>query len=428
MLNNDLVEYLNKYFVNPNDISAANLDAHFLTKFGVNAKQGTVHHKLFLFDYDQQTVKWTYPLSHLCRGIIVRWDVFCREWFIVSWGFNKFFNLLEPSCPITKAEYAQNPQGYRLLSKEDGTLIQLYKYEEEWRVSTRGAITTERYNDQPYTFESLFWDTVQQDVGLDKRHFCCNLDVAPSTYMFELCTPYNRIVSRYPTPRIYLIGQRELTYGRLLTHGEVDTTARKLGCRRPDFAFCNEFPTFDSLIEFAEKDALTTEPDEPEYKEGFVLYDDSKPIGKIKNKPYLLLHSIMGGHDSMFTIKNIVRCYFGGTLDDIYSALPEVLQKGADTLKQGFADLVAQLVAAVAEVNKQHCCSDYSEPKEEQKHYAQVVMKVVPELVGEYGRTATGYFFQQKKDIVKGVLGNFSSYVQENCEKQMDYWKAVVKI
>lgn len=139
------------------------------------------------------------PLEKLivqqCRGIIL--DE-ANNWSIVSYPYNKFFNYGE----ISAAKINWNKA--IVYEKLDGSLMTLFFYQGKWRVQSSGtADATGKVHTANYTFQQLFWQVWQQ-LGYqlpEETDYC---------FMFELMTPYNRVVVRQLQNKLVLHGVRNL--------------------------------------------------------------------------------------------------------------------------------------------------------------------------------------------------------------------------
>lgn len=207
----DLPEYLNTYFSNGEqglfEDKPVDLVTHFLEKFGVDVKKES---NLYLLKYNMLIVKWSCPITHECRGIILRYD---KKWEIVSRPWGKFWNLGEGMSPLTDDRiFEKHVDEFQLRSKEDGTGIQVWFDEAmgQWRASTFGTITPQPVDGfSSVTFADLFWQTFGEDAKAKLNEYG-NKDY---TYIFELCCYQNRIVTKYPDNRIYLLGIRHKISG-----------------------------------------------------------------------------------------------------------------------------------------------------------------------------------------------------------------------
>jgi hypothetical protein len=216
----NIAEYLNTYFANgstctlekPLTESGESLETHFAGKFGVDIKN---EGDLFLFKYNMISAKWSFPITHECRGVILRYD---GQWEYVCKPWNKFWNLGEINSPLSHEPFFEKfVNEFQILSKEDGTACSCWfdDVKNKWRISTLGTITPQvldRYDN--ITFEDLFWKVFGEDAK-QKLYKYGNKDY---TYLFELCCVENRIVTSYPDNRIYLIGIRHKISGVYLPY------------------------------------------------------------------------------------------------------------------------------------------------------------------------------------------------------------------
>lgn len=187
----NLETYLNDNF--PGPFSDEFLKDHF-KNLGVDV---SISKNLFQFKYDQIEVNWNLEIPHFCRGAILRYDMFGWEYYARPW--NKFFNRTELFSNYSTKEDFQKLSGGEFRQKLDGSYLILYfNFEENnWKVSTLGSIDTAEISDFGFTFADLFW-----------KHFGTDFsDLIPgNTYLFELCTGYNRIVTKYPEDHLVYLG------------------------------------------------------------------------------------------------------------------------------------------------------------------------------------------------------------------------------
>ena len=316
------LEYLNTLNLNFED-----LQKHFLDKFGIIVKQDSKNKNLFLFKYHQLESKWKYKETHECRGLILEKNN--NKWIVRSRPFDKFFNIQEGNCPVFKSENI--PESYSLAEKADGSLIQVWfdYYENRFRASTSGTITPFNVSEETFTFEDLFWDTVK----LSKNEIN-NTFKKGYTFLFELCTKYNQIVTKYDEDHVKLLAVRDIN------SGDYEDIATLQEFRKP-----YQYPLegsnvkcHSSIIEFVESNKnnnqLGINP------EGFVLLNDKNiPIAKIKTSKYTQLHKI-GGGDIAASKNNIIDIVFNNNLDDIYHEIPERLVPFTDSLVENINNLL----------------------------------------------------------------------------------------
>jgi RNA ligase len=172
----------------------------------------------------------------------------------VARPFDKFFNYQEEECAIDW----EKP--YQLYEKLDGFLLITYYYDGRWRVTSSGS------------FDSIYsrWGesviiTPAFEVAADKA----------KTYCFEGLHSDDRIVIKYTGKnRVVLLGARENKSGQ---HFLPEAT---------EVAELFEIPTNYGSIARSELLELDVEG-----REGFIVYQDHRPVGKIKFDNYVRLHS-----------------------------------------------------------------------------------------------------------------------------------------
>src|SRR4029077_15803171 len=81
--------------------------------------------------YDQIEAIKSDPLVIECRGIVLEKG----SWNIIAKGFDRFFNLGEQPEIFKDFDWEE----FVCQTKEDGSLIFLYHYADEWRVNTSGS-------------------------------------------------------------------------------------------------------------------------------------------------------------------------------------------------------------------------------------------------------------------------------------------------
>ena len=168
--------------------------------------------RLVMFKYSQFDSDFMNPLVRECRGIILDEDTFD----VVSYAFDKFGNYGEPYCPEIDWKTA------RVGEKLDGSLCKFVKFPDgNLLVSTNGSIDAFKagLQDQigwPYsTFGELVVEAVR--VEAERRNMSASGSrlawladmLEPGyTYMFELTSPYNKIVVPQTETRLNFLGCR----------------------------------------------------------------------------------------------------------------------------------------------------------------------------------------------------------------------------
>jgi hypothetical protein len=397
-----LLDYLNDNFQCGGTWTDSGIVKHFMEQFGVNVK---IEDDLYLFKYGQLEAKWVHDITHECRGPIVRKTK--NGWKLCSYPFDKFFNQQEGHCPIWKEkDFNDAISDLSFVEKCDGTCIQLW-YDDvlgKWRVSTLGSITTTNVHDSTQTFEELFW-----------KIFGDNSDalVKDYVYLFELCSVLNRVVTRYSSDRLYLLGVRDMNRLELLEYDMVYTIGHVLGVMIPirHSFFDLGLTTLEQANDWIEAESGKIEL-YGEYPEGFVVYNDKGPICKMKNSGYLALHHSLS--DAACTRKAVVAAFFKGTMDDLYAALPEEFQGFADKLRDWASEIHVHFSNVVAPTFR-------SQKFNSRKDYA-LYVQGLPEPESKF----RPFFFQHQEEICESDndLGAFFlSWLKKNYEKYMDDWK-----
>lgn len=236
-----------------------------------------------LLSYDQIKSDFYNEIVRECRGIILE---------------NK---TLEPVC-IPFYKFGNYGEGYvpnidwssaRTQEKVDGSLIKVWFHNGKWRVSTNGTIDAYKCEigqvdllklDCPYKYFGELFDKAKENVGLDFGKL--NKDY---TYMFELVSPYNKVVIEYKEISIYHIGTRN---NRTLEEIDID-----IGVHKPkQFAL----GTLEECLESASK--------LPFNEEGYVVVDKYWNRIKIKSLQYVKVHHIKNNGDvNIASIVQLIR-------------------------------------------------------------------------------------------------------------------------
>jgi tRNA splicing ligase len=97
--------------------------------YKISARRHGQFSNLILLKYSQIDSPMTEPIVQQCRGLIV--DE-ADDWRIVSRAYDKFFNHGEPNAANIDWATASVEE------KLDGSLMMLYHYRDQWRVSSSG--------------------------------------------------------------------------------------------------------------------------------------------------------------------------------------------------------------------------------------------------------------------------------------------------
>lgn len=236
-----------------------------------------------LLSYDQIKSDFYNEIVRECRGIILE----NKTLEPVCIPFYKFGNYGEGYVPNIDWDSARTQE------KVDGSLIKVWFHNGKWRVSTNGTIDAYKCEigqvdllklDCPYKYFGELFDKAKENVGLDFDKL--NKDY---TYMFELVSPYNKVVIEYKEISIYHIGTRN---NRTLEELDID-----IGIHKPkQFAL----GTLEECVESASK--------LPYNEEGYVVVDKYWNRIKIKSPQYVAVHHIKNNGDvNIASIVQLIR-------------------------------------------------------------------------------------------------------------------------
>ena len=165
---------------------------------------------LLMLKYNQTGSDFNIKLVRECRGLILNEDTFEP----VSYPFNKFGNKFGDGSEgawVDDIDWNDHPY---ILEKCDGSLMKVVKINSKLLVSTNGTILASKamLNDiigcPLKSFEDLFWWALEKQFGKFSYDDLYDMLNEGFTYMFELCTNYNRVVVPHPEPKVYFIGVR----------------------------------------------------------------------------------------------------------------------------------------------------------------------------------------------------------------------------
>lgn len=255
------------------------------TELGIKHNRHSKYPNLVLLKYDQIKSPTYHPIVRECRGIILDED---DNWKVISYPFKRFYNYGQ-----NNAEKAIDWATAVVQEKADGSMLQLFNYRSEWLVATSGkADASGIVNGYDFTFEQLFWrifDSLDYKLSilLDNN----------STYIFELCSIYNKVVVEYKEPKLVLLGYRDLfTYGEA-SYNSLITLAKCL-----NYEVVKQYPLNNlQQILFYLK---TTKGNE---LEGLVVVDNNFNRIKIKSEEYVALHHIRSNTNTPIALLEVIR-------------------------------------------------------------------------------------------------------------------------
>lgn len=220
-----------------------------------------------LFMYNQLYSDFYNPIVKEARGIIL--DLTGKEPRVVCRAFDKFGNYGEGYVDSIDWSSAV------VQEKVDGSIMKLWFDNGSWHVSTNSCINA--FNAQLSNSKITFGKLFTQAFPSDKIN---QLDT-DYTYIFELVSPYNRVVINYGSDtKLYLLGKRNNKTG-------LEEIPEDLGIAKPD---TYPLSSLEECIEAA--DALNDNEEDIQY-EGFVVVDEAFHRVKIKSPYYVARHHIL---------------------------------------------------------------------------------------------------------------------------------------
>ncbi|RLF57126.1 MAG: hypothetical protein DRN27_08365 [Thermoplasmata archaeon] len=400
-INSHLITYLQEKHSNNID----NLTYMMNTIYGIHVKQ---EKDLFLFKYGITNVDWSEPISRECRGIICRYHN--NNWSIVSRPFDKFFNQHEIHCSVHDPDvFNDNIKMMTFYDKADGSLIQVWydNMQKQWRISSSGCITTKNAYDSEKTFEQIFRETL---VGKFEK-LAERLD-KNFTYLFELCTDENHIVSFYNTNRVYLLSIRNTQTGEYKNKTQLRYAWLNMTDIYPldishhlDIGNNN---TLSDIINYVNNDYHI---EGVTYPEGIVVYLENIPVAKIKRQDYLKIFKIVNAGNEKSSKKTIIATIINQNFDDIEGFLTDKQKEYANKKKHFFRKHINIVFNDIKDIQ-----GDYAT----QKDFA---LSVQEKFIGL--NMWMRFCFKNKKMVEQGLITEkmLFEYMQNNLEKFVNYSK-----
>jgi hypothetical protein len=335
-----------------------------LTKppYAIKTKQHPSRPNLFMFKYSQFESDFSNPIVRCCRGSV--YDI-CDDGTArpLLMPFFKFANYGEKG-----ADPIDWNNGLFVRDKLDGSLIKLLKFDDYDLWTTNGSfdidveipelypINTDENLPPPHTFASL------RDYALRGHEDEIKRLPVLWTFMFELTSPYNKIIVPYNKTKLTLLGCRD-------PQGIEHT---------PEWAAANFGLTFDTPVIYPLKNiddviAYCKSIDTND-REGVVVQDGNFNRIKIKSEHYRSLSALKG--EDHFSDERLFSAIKEEWIDDALAAWPEIQGRTDEIIAEwvDFRHKVAALCKNAADYY-QSCKKELpDDPKEAKKRYALFVM------------------------------------------------------
>lgn len=289
--------------------------AELREKYAIEAKRHGQHPNLALFKYSQIDSPMGERIVQEARGVIL--DE-ADGWRCVSRSFDKFFNHGEGhAAPIDWSTA-------RVQEKVDGSLCSLYWYGGRWHVATTGMADAAK---GPFlarqSFAGMFWEAWAGE-GPEEA-------LGGITFMFELTSPWNRIVVQHRDLGLTLLGARFASDGIWIPTSEAAHLLRnsftgRVVAEHPLQSFDDITRTFSSIS--------------PLEQEGYVVVDGNFRRVKVKHPGYVALHHAKDG----MSLRAFVEMARSKETSEVIVAFPEFKER-LEEVRDAYEAMVAEVSA-----------------------------------------------------------------------------------
>lgn len=212
---------------------------------------------------------------------------YCQWFQVASRSFDRFFNYGETEEEIDVTQLT-------FYDKLDGSLIGVFCHNGQWLYRTRSVIMPVSVVDE---LAGVTWNgLIEAALGWDNFvSYVEKSGVDDITFILEVVSPHNRIVTSYGEPNAYLLCIRNHG-GAHMTPDDVlaVSLAGYFGWKIPDsFQFTNY------------SDCVNSQQSRRNLEEGVVGYnEDGVPVCKVKNPAYVAAHHLRG--EGVLTPRRVV--------------------------------------------------------------------------------------------------------------------------
>lgn len=345
------------------------------------------------------------PIVQECRGLILKKDFFeltsnpsIPQYKVASMRFTKFFNYGQEEAAILEFPCEAS-------EKIDGSLIGVwYDNNTGWHVSTSGNIDAEdapidtgEYKSYRDVF-NLAWD----DNFFDMLSKDC-------TYMFELVSPFTKLVVPYKETKLYLLAIRNNITLEEFDRSYLSIIAEQLFGDKisvPKSYMCKNIEEIQN--------AVNELIDNDENFEGFVLCDKNFNRIKLKSAIYTNLFFIRG--EGVFSNKKILKLIMDEQDDDVIAYFPEYKEQ-FDRIRRGLSLFITYLKGLLSDGEKLY--------KLDKKEFAENIKtyKYKDILFKAYGSNYWNLKEEFQADFLKNYVENIAiskllDYVEEQLEDE----------
>ena len=263
-------------------------------------------YNLVVLNYSQIDSPKTHPIVAECRSLVLGLDD-SDGFYVVSRSFDRFLNLGENGN-----EDKINITEMIAYEKLDGSLIGLFFHKGEWLWRTKSMIMpAEDMHMDAFgnSWKEVIGNLLSPFYGKVKSGNFLGCEC--STFILEITSPFNRIVTRYKECNLHILAVRHNGAGYYRSTIDYDLYSEAFNWKVPK---SYEFKTIDQCKEVV--------ANLPNLQEGYVLYDyRGVPVCKIKSPTYLAVHRIRG--ESTPTPKRIMDLVFTNETDEYLTYFSE---------------------------------------------------------------------------------------------------------
>jgi hypothetical protein len=345
---------------------------------------------LLLLKYDQiesYKVRDTDEVKD-CRGIILDKNTYELK----SLPFRRFFNLGEGCAEEIDWNTA------KVFEKKDGSLIQNYYHNNQWNIATSGTIDAlTPVNNTDINFRDLFIKAFNQSCSINWDVMCENYFNKDYGYYFELCTPYNIVVTPHDDFNVYILGIRNLKTNVEMNFSDIQLFANTYDLKTPKVY---DFNNVD--------DILLSMTDLPYSEEGYVVCDDNFKRIKVKNPTYVAMHHLKGKMNA-FNIMELVK---SNEVDEFIATFPERTEE-INNLYKTYEDFICFLDTELDKLYNLLIKPNLSEISNIRKEYALAVLNLCSKEAEL--NFAKGFFFS----AIDKKVSNAREWLQKTDNKSL---------
>ena len=261
-----------------------------------------------IFKYNQLSSDFSNEIVKESRGIILQQNE-DGKFIPVCVPFFKFMNAEEPNSDLNKIDW----KTASVQEKVDGSLMKVWydKKNYKWMVSTNGTIDAFKAPLGIGGFETYGDLFKKATVFNSLTFFTCILN-ENYTYMFELVSPYNRVVIEYNSIEIYFLGYRDNV-----------TLKEYMPENYPALSYHYPIPERYELHTYEDVKNLANIL--PWSQEGFVICDANFNRVKVKSPEYVKAHFIR--NNNVVTDEKLIEIILENEIDEFLIYAPDFKER-----------------------------------------------------------------------------------------------------